>query len=48
MGQGKANVCKFLDENTSIADEIEALIKEKELGGLMPQNEASEENVGSD
>ena len=48
MGQGKANVCKFLDENSSIADEIEALIKEKELGGLMPQNEASEENVGSD
>ena len=48
MGQGKANVCKFLDENTSIADEIEALIKEKELGGLMPQNEASEENIGSD
>ena len=48
MGQGKANVCKFLGENKSIADEIEALIKEKELGGLMPQNEASEENVGSD
>ena len=48
MGQGKANVCKFLDENTSIADEIEALIKEKELGGLMPQHDASEENVGSD
>ena len=48
MGQGKANVCKFLDENSSIADEIEALIKEKELGGLMPQNEVSEENVGSD
>tara|TARA_A100001011_G_C13820156_1_gene638580 strand:+ start:12 stop:539 length:528 start_codon:yes stop_codon:yes gene_type:complete len=48
MGQGKANVCKFLEENTSIANEIEALIKEKELGGLMPQNELNEENPGID
>ena len=48
MGQGKANVCKFLEENTSIANEIEALIKEKELGGLMPQTELSEENPGID
>ncbi len=39
IGQGKANVCKFLLENRSIADEIETLIKEKELGGLTPMAE---------
>ena len=48
MGQGKANVCKFLEENTSIAAEIEALIREKELGGLTPQSEPSEESINSD
>jgi recombination protein RecA len=48
MGQGKANVCKFLEENTSIAEEIEALIREKELGGLTPQSEPSEESINSD
>ena len=48
MGQGKANVCKFLEENTSIAEEIEALIREKELGGLTPQSEPSEESTDSD
>ena len=48
MGQGKANVCKFLEENTSIAEEIEALIREKELGGLTPQSESSEESTNSD
>ena len=48
MGQGKANVCKFLEENTSIAEEIEALIREKELGGLSPQSESSEESTNSD
>ncbi len=48
MGQGKANVCKFLEENTSIAEEIEALIREKELGGLMPHSEPREESADSD
>ena len=48
MGQGKANVCKFLEENTSIAEEIEALIREKELGWLTPQSEPSEESINSD
>ncbi len=47
MGQGKANVCKFLEENTSIAEEIEALIREKELGGLTPQSEPREESTDS-
>ena len=36
IGQGKANVCKFLNENRDIADEIESLIRNKELGGLKP------------
>ena len=48
MGQGKANVCKFLEENTSIAAEIEAQKREKELGGLTPQSEPSEESINSD
>ena len=34
IGQGKANVCKFLNENQPMADEIEALIRGKELAGL--------------
>tara|TARA_A100001015_G_scaffold198699_1_gene221734 strand:- start:10403 stop:11428 length:1026 start_codon:yes stop_codon:yes gene_type:complete len=34
IGQGKANVCKFLNQNKDIADEIESLIRNKELGGL--------------
>ena len=36
IGQGKANVCKFLNENRDIADEIESLIRNKELGRLKP------------
>jgi recombination protein RecA len=40
IGQGKANVCKFLNENKSMADEIEASIRAKELAGLTPVAES--------
>ncbi|HBO14807.1 MAG TPA: DNA recombination/repair protein RecA, partial [Porticoccaceae bacterium] len=42
IGQGKANVCKFLTENKEMADEIEKLIRDKELGGLVPVSESAE------
>ena len=32
IGQGKANVCVFLNENADIASELERKIREKELG----------------
>jgi len=43
IGQGKANVCKFLNDNQPMADEIEALIRAKELAGLTPVNESSKQ-----
>jgi recombination protein RecA len=36
IGQGKANVGIYLTENPEVAAEIEALIREKELGHLLP------------
>ena len=36
IGQGKANVGIYLTENPEVAAEIEALIREKELGHLSP------------
>jgi recombination protein RecA len=33
IGQGKANACKFLEENMDIAKEIEAKVRER----LMPK-----------
>ena len=43
IGQGKANVCKFLNDNQPMADEIEALIRAKELAGLTPVDESSKQ-----
>ncbi len=43
IGQGKANVGVFLTENPEIAAEIEAQIRAKELGGLKPVNEATQD-----
>merc|ERR1711865_846395 len=40
IGQGKANVCKLLNDNKPMADEIEALIRAKELAGLTPEAES--------
>ena len=40
IGQGKANVCVFLNENADIATELERKIREKELGKV---TEASDE-----
>ena len=41
IGQGKANVGIYLTENPQIAAEIEALIREKEMGGPAPVAEES-------
>jgi recombination protein RecA len=41
IGQGKANVGIYLTENPQVAAEIEALIREKEMGGPAPVAEES-------
>jgi recombination protein RecA len=43
IGQGKANVGLYLTENPEVAAEIEALIREKELGHLSPVNDQTQE-----
>ena len=43
IGQGKANVGIFLTENPDIAAEIEAKIREKEMGDLKPASPESAE-----
>ncbi|HLS99159.1 MAG: recombinase RecA [Porticoccaceae bacterium] len=42
IGQGKANVVKFLEENTAVAAEIEGLLREKYLSGGAPPPRAKE------
>jgi recombination protein RecA len=41
IGQGKANVGIYLTENPAVANEIEAFIREKEMGSKLPVAEAS-------
>lgn len=48
IGQGKANVCKLLNENKPMADEIEALIRAKELAGLTPVDESPKQALDSE
>ena len=43
IGQGKANVGIYLTENPAVANEIEAFIREKEMGSKLP---VAEESVG--
>ena len=43
IGQGKANVGVYLTENPEVAAEIEAQIREKELGHLSPVKDQSQE-----
>jgi recombination protein RecA len=43
IGQGKANVGIYLTENPEIAAEIEAMIREKEMGGPAPVAKESAE-----
>ena len=48
IGQGKANVCKLLNDNKPMADEIEALIRAKELAGLTPVDESPKQALDSE
>ncbi len=48
IGQGKANVCKFLNDNKPMADEIEALIRAKELAGLTPVAESPKQALDAE
>ncbi len=41
IGQGKANVGIYLTENPAVANEIEAFIREKEMGSKLPVAEES-------
>jgi len=42
-GQGKANACKFLEENMDIANEIEAKIRDKLMPKPEPKKDAKQE-----
>ncbi|MDE0763846.1 MAG: recombinase RecA [Cellvibrionales bacterium] len=48
IGQGKANVCKLLNDNKPMADEIEALIRAKELAGLTPEAESPKQALDAE
>ncbi len=48
IGQGKANVCKLLNDNKPMADEIEALIRAKELSGLTPEAESPKQALDAE
>ena len=48
IGQGKANVGIFLTENPKIAAEIEGFIRDKELGGLVAETGASDDNLAEE
>ena len=43
IGQGKANACKFLEENMDIANEIEAKVRDKLMPKPEPKKDAKEE-----
>jgi recombination protein RecA len=47
IGQGKANVGIYLTENPEVAAEIEAYIRSKELGGLPPTEESTEDTAAN-
>lgn len=42
IGQGKANACKFLEENLDIAKEIEAAVRDKLMPKPVSKKEAAE------
>jgi recombination protein RecA len=48
IGQGKANVGVYLTENPQIANEIEAFIREKEMGTKAPVAESSVDDVAEE
>jgi len=48
IGQGKANVGVYLTENPQIANEIEAFIREKEMGAKAPVAESSVDDVAEE
>ena len=48
IGQGKANVGIYLTENPQIANEIEAFIREKEMGTKAPVAESSVDDVAEE
>ena len=48
IGQGKANVGVYLTENPQIANEIEAFIREKEMGIKAPVAESSVDDVAEE
>src|SRR6056297_2592414 len=43
IGQGKANACKFLEENMDIANEIEAKVRDKLMPKPEPKKDAKKE-----
>ena len=43
IGQGKANACKFLEENLEIANEVEAAVREKLMPKPAPKNAEAEQ-----
>ena len=45
IGQGKANVCVFLNENADIATELERKIREKELGKVTAASDESDTEI---
>lgn len=49
IGQGKANAARYLEENSAIAEEIEAAIRAQLLDGLKPveEKEEAEETEGA-
>ena len=48
IGQGKANACKFLEENLEIANEIEAAVRDKLMPKPAKKEEAAKEEATAD